>query len=79
MMCLERNAVKKFKKNCTKELLKRIENSIAQIEKNPYGYGKLKTNQRSARCGKYRIIYSIIGGAVIIDNIGNRSNVYNSL
>jgi mRNA-degrading endonuclease RelE of RelBE toxin-antitoxin system len=78
-MCLERNAVKKFKKHCGKDVRERVENLIVQIEKNPYRYGKLKTNQRSARCGKYRIIFSIIGGAVVIDNIGNRSNVYNSL
>lgn len=78
-MCQERNTVKKFKKHCDRKVLERIERIIAKIEKNPYRYGKLTTNQRSARCGKYRIIFSIIGGAVVIDNIGNRSNVYNSL
>ncbi|MEE1335969.1 type II toxin-antitoxin system RelE family toxin [Methanobrevibacter sp.] len=79
MMCYEKNGVKKFKKHCDKDVLERVENLIVQIKKNPYRYGKLTTNQRSARCGKYRIIFSIIGGAVVIDNIGNRSNVYNSL
>ena len=78
-MCMESNAARKFKKHCDRKVLEMVEKRIAKIEENPYRFGKLTTNQRSAHCGKYRIVYSIIGGAVLIDNIGNRSNIYNCL
>ena len=58
-----------------KELL-RVKKLISKIEADPYGFELLNSKQRKVRFGKNRIIYSIVGGSVIIDIIGNRETVY---
>ncbi len=67
--------LEKFDK-ATKE---RIVESINEILKNPKKFKPLRyelKGLRSARIGKWRIIYRVEGEEVIILSIGHRKNVY---
>ena len=75
-MCVIKRPAKKFMKLLNKKELRRVKALIDKIEANPYGFELLNSKQRKARFGKNRIIYSIVGGNVIIDTIGNRETVY---
>lgn len=75
-MCVIKRPAKKYMKLINKKELRRVKALIDKIEANPYGFELLNSKQRKARFGKNRIIYSIVGGIVIIDNIGNRETVY---
>jgi len=70
--------LKKLEKldKATKE---RIADSINEILKNPEKFKPLRyelKGLRSARIGKWRIIYRVEGEEVIILSIGHRKNVY---
>ena len=75
-MCVIKRPAKKYMKLINKKELRRVKALIDKIEANPYAFELLNSKQRKARFGKNRIIYSIVGGIVIIDNIGNRETVY---
>ena len=75
-MCVIKRPAKKFMKLLNKKELLRVKKLISKIEADPYGFELLNSKQRKVRFGKNRIIYSIVGGSVIIDIIGNRETVY---
>ena len=75
-MCVIKRPAKKFMKLLNKKELLRVKKLISKIEADPYGFEMLNSKQRKVRFGKNRIIYSIVGGSVIIDIIGNRETVY---
>ena len=57
----------------------RIANVISEILENPEKFKPLRyelKGSRSARVGKWRIVYRIEGEEVIILSIGHRKNVY---
>ena len=57
----------------------RISDKINDILENPEKYKPLRyelKGLRSARAGKWRIIYRVEGNEVIILSIGHRKNVY---
>ena len=78
-MCLMTKKAKKFMKRLNKKDTKRVESVIIKIMENPYGFEMLTTGQRKARFGKNRIVFSIIDGEVVIDDIGNRETIYNTI
>ncbi len=72
---------KLFKKleKLDKATKERIADSINEILKNPEKFKPLRyelKGLRSARIGKWRIIYRVEGEEVIILSIGHRKNVY---
>ena len=75
-MCVIKRPAKKYMKLLNKKELLRVKTLISKIEADPYGFEMLTTKQRKARFGKNRIIFSIVDGIVIIDNICNRETVY---
>ena len=75
-MCVIKRPAKKVMKLLNKKELLRVKKLISKIEADPYGFEMLNSKQRKVRFGKNRIIYSIVGGSVIIDIIGNRETVY---
>ena len=76
-MCVIKRPAKKYMKLIHKKELRRVKDLIDKIEANPYAFELLNSKQRKARFGKNRIIFSIVDGIVIIDNIGNRETIYN--
>lgn len=78
-MCLMTKKAKKFMKRLNKKDTKRVKSVIIKIMENPYGFEMLTTGQRKARFGKNRIVFSIIDGEVVIDDIGNRETIYNTI
>ena len=78
-MCKMTKKAKKFMKRLNRKDAKRVNAMIVKIVADPYGFEMLTTGQRKARIGKNRIVFSVIDGEVVIDNIGNRETIYNSL
>jgi mRNA interferase RelE/StbE len=69
-------------KNLPRQIVGRIVNAVEQISTEPYptGVRKLVGSEHSyrIRVGDYRIIYSVMASALIIEiiRVGHRRNVY---
>lgn len=78
--------MKETLKNLKPNVFSKIISKLEGVESNPYKEGKLLSNLperwknlRSARVGKYRILYTLEGNDVVIHAIKHRSIVYNIL
>ena len=74
-------SVQKQIKKLPADISKRIENALAQLEKNPRPTGSKKLKGRDGwrvRVGDYRILYDIIDQklCVMIIYVGHRRDVY---
>ena len=73
-------------KKLKRDILNKIKKKVAGLAENPEKEGKLLShlperwkNMRSARVGKYRILYTIEGDDIVIHAIKHRSFVYDIL